>query len=387
MSHRRARRRTIVSVCLVAAVAAGAGTWALATVPSGPGASASSGSRGGTASTGATATVTRGDLTDSKVFAGTLGYGAATGVPGAAAGTITWLPRAGDVIERDGALYAVDERDVRSMYGTVPLWRDLERGLQGADVRQLDENLAALGYDVSVDDRFGPRTERTERAVRQWQRDRGHEVTAVLTADDVAFVDGAVRVASVDGRLGERIAGGAGAAAGAGGAGAGAGAADGTGAAAGAGPAADVLQVTSTRRVVAATVPQRDAERLAVGTDVEVRVNGAGAAMPGSVVDVQPTTSEDGGTAVDVSVSFDPGKRTLPAAASAQVDAKGTTEHDVLSVPVAALVAGAGGRYAVDVVQRDGTTERVRVEPGFSADGRIAVTGDLAAGDRVVVPG
>jgi peptidoglycan hydrolase-like protein with peptidoglycan-binding domain len=378
VTHRRARRRTIVSVCLVAAVAAGAGTWVLAAVPSGPGASASSGSRGGTTSTGATATVTRGDLTDSKVFAGTLGYGAATGVPGAAAGTITWLPRVGDVIERDGALYAVDERDVRSMYGTVPLWRDLERGLQGADVRQLNENLAALGYDVSVDDRFGPRT---ERAVRQWQQDRGHDVTAVLTADDVAFVDGAVRVASVDGRLGERIAGGAGAGAGAGGAGAG------TDAAAGAGAAAAVLQVTSTRRVVTATVPQRDAERLAVGTDVEVRVNGAGAAMPGSVVDVQPTTSEDGGTAVEVSVSFDPGKRTLPAAASAQVDAKGTTEHDVLSVPVAALVAGAGGRYAVDVVQRDGTTERVRIEPGFSADGRIAVTGALTAGDRVVVPG
>lgn len=376
MTHRRVRRRVIVSVCLVAAVAAGGGAWALATVPSGPGASASSGSRGGTASTGATATVTRGDLTDSKVFAGTLGYGAATGVPGAAAGTITWLPRAGDVIERDGALYAVDERDVRSMYGTVPLWRDLQRELQGADVRQLNENLAALGYDVSVDDRFGPRT---ERAVRQWQQDRGHEVTGVLTADDVAFVDGAVRVASVDGRLGERIASGAGA-----GAGAGAGVG---GAGAGAGSAADVLQVTSTRRVVTATVPQRDAERLAVGTDVEVRVNGAGAAMPGSVVGVQPTTSEDGGTAVDVSVSFDPGKRTLPAAASAQVDAAGTTEHDVLSVPVAALVAGAGGRYAVDVVQRDGRTERVRVEPGFSADGRIAVTGDLAVGDRVVVPG
>jgi peptidoglycan hydrolase-like protein with peptidoglycan-binding domain len=366
----------IVSVCLVAAVAASGGAWALTTVPSGPGASASSGSRGGTASTGATATVTRGDLTDSKVFAGTLGYGAATGVPGAAAGTITWLPRAGDVIERDGALYAVDERDVRSMYGTVPLWRDLQRGLQGADVRQLNENLAALGYDVSVDDRFGPRT---ERAVQQWQQDRGHEVTGVLTADDVAFVDGAVRVASVDGRLGERIASGAGA-----GAGAGAGVG---GAGAGAGSAADVLQVTSTRRVVTATVPQRDAERLAVGNDVEVRVNGAGAAMPGSVVGVQPTTSEDGGTAVDVSVSFDPGKRTLPAAASAQVDAAGTTEHDVLSVPVAALVAGAGGRYAVDVVQRDGRTERVRVEPGFSADGRIAVTGALTAGDRVVVPG
>lgn len=359
------RRATIAAACLAVVLVAGTGTWAVLGLQPGEAASASDGKH----PAHATATVTKGDLTDSKVFAGTLGYGTPTGVPGAASGIITWLPAPGAVIERDGVLYAVDERGVRSMYGTVPVWRDLVRGLEGTDVRQLNENLAALGYDVSVDDEFGPRT---QRAVREWQRDRGHRVTGVLTADDIAFVDGAVRVASVDGKLG-------------GSSGAGGGAPSGPGAAGGAG--GDVLQVTSTKRVVTATVSQRDAERLAVGTAVDVTVNGAGAAMRGEVTDVHPDTSEDGGTKVVVSVSFDAGDRKLPAAAAAQIDAKGTTERGVLSVPVSALVAGSGDHYAVDVVRRDGTTKRVAVEPGFTAGGRVAVTGDVRAGDRVVVPG
>lgn len=360
MSRSVRRRALVVGACLVAAVGVGSGTWAVVSAGSGTSATASAASE--EASAGTTATVTKGDLTDSKVFAGTLGYGTPTGVPAAAAGTITWLPRPGDVIQRDEYLYAVDERGVRSMYGTVPLWRDLSRGLHGTDVRQLNENLAALGYDVSVDDQFGPRT---QAGVRQWQADRGHERTGVLTADDVAFVDGAVRVASVDGKLGQAT-----------------GAAGAEGAAGG-----DVLQVTSTKRIVAATVSQRDAERLAVGTKVDVRVNGTGEPLHGEVSDVQPNTSEDGGTKVDVSVSFDPGDRKLPAAASAQIDAKGTTERGVLSVPVSALVAGSEGEYAVDVVRRGGATERVPVDPGFTAGGRVAITGDVAEGDRVVVPG
>ncbi|WP_263092180.1 peptidoglycan-binding protein [Curtobacterium sp. RIT-PI-V] len=363
MRHSSRRRTVVVGVCLIAVLASGTGTWALLDLRGGSAASASSSDRPTRA--GSTAAVTKGDLTDSKVFAGTLGYGAPTGVPAAAAGTITWLPRPGDIIQRDEYLYAVDERGVRSMYGTVPLWRDLSRGTHGTDVRQLNENLAALGYDVSVDDEFGPRT---QAAVRRWQEDRGHEVTGVLTADDIAFVDGAVRVAVVDGKLGQST---------------GAAGAD----AAGGGAGGDVLQVTSTKRVVSATVSQRDAERLAVGTRVDVRVNGTGAAMRGEVADIQPETGEDGGTKVLVSVSFDPGDRKLPAAASAQIDAKGATERGVLSVPVSALVAGSGGSYAVDVVQQGGRTERVPVEPGFTAGGRVAISGDVAAGDRVVVPG
>lgn len=352
MNPRTRKSVFIASMCLVAAIAAGGVTWGIVDLRSGSPASATDTKRDHRPTT----TITKGDLTDSKVFAGTLGYGTTVGIPGAAKGTVTWLPKPGQVIQRDEFLYAVDERAVRAMWGTVPLWRDLERGLEGTDVQQLNDNLAALGYDLAQDDTFGPRT---ERAVKQWQRDRGQKRTGVLTADDIAFVDGAVRVASVTGGLGQPAS---------------------------AGEGGDVLQVTSTRRIVTATVSQRESERLAVGTKVDVRVNGAGAAMPGEVTDVQPSAGEDAAGKVDVSVSFEPGDRKLPAAASAQLDAKGTTEQGVLSVPVSALVAGSAGKYAIDVVRKDGTTDRVRVTPGFIAEGRVAITGDVAEGDEVVVP-
>lgn len=340
------RRALVTSACLVAVLAAGAGTWAFVDLPTARPSAAAGKYRG------ATATVTKGDLTDSKVFAGTLGYGTAAGVPGAASGTLTWLPKPGQVITRDEFLYAVDERGVRAMHGTVPLWRSLERGLKGTDVRQLNDNLASLGYDVSQDETFGPRT---QRAVRQWQKDRGHEVTGVLSEEDIAFVDGDVRVASVTGKLGQPAGG-------------------------------DVLSVTSTKRIVTATVSERDAERLAVGTTVQVRINGVGEPMAGEIVDVQPSAAEDAGSKVDVSVSFDPGDRQLPAAASAQIEATGAIERGVMSVPVAALITTGNGKYAVDVVLRDGTKKRVSVTPGFIADGKIAIAGAVSEGDRVVVP-
>lgn len=350
------KRTTIVAACLVAVLAAGTATWAVLDRPTSSAAAGAGGATPGSTGT-TTSRVTKGDLVETKTIAGTLGYGKPVGVPGGASGTITWLPEPGQVIHRDEPLYAVDERPVRAMHGTTPIWRTLHRGLRGADVRQLNENLAALGLDVAQDDVFGPRT---LAAVRQWQRDRGLPVTGTVTADMIAFVDGDVRVAAVPGVLGQPASG-------------------------------DVLQVTSTRRVVTATVPQRDAEQVAVGTHVRVRVNGAGPALAGEVVDASPAEGDDGPAEVDITVAFDAGDRQLPAAASAQVVAEGESARDVLSVPVAALVAhgsGKGGsaRYAVDVVRSGGRTERVRVDVGFVADGRAEVTGAVHEGDRVVVP-
>lgn len=339
-------RTVVVSACLVAVLAAGVGTWAVV------GGTPTESSAAETRSKQATAPVEKGDLTDSKLFAGALGYGAPTGVPGAASGTVTWLPEPGQVIEQDQPVYAVDERPVRAMYGATPLWRTLEYGIEGADVRQLNEDLAALGYDVSVDETFG---KRTRAAVQRWQEDRGLEVTGALTADDIVFVDGPVRVDSVVAKLGQPAAG-------------------------------DVLQVTSTKRVVNAAVSQADAERLVVGTKVRVRVNG-GEAIEGEVVDAVPGESDSGGKTVDTTIAFDAGDRTLPSAGSVQVDAPGQTAEGVLSVPVQALVAtGRSGEYGVEVARRDGTTKRVTVQVGLVADGRAAVTGDVHEGDEVVVP-
>lgn len=342
-SHRR--RTLVTAAALVAVLAAGAGTWALV------GTSDRSSAAEERPADRSTAPVTKGDLVDSKTFSGSLGYGASKPLVGAAQGTLTWLPEPGATIGRDQPLYAVDEQPVRSMHGTVPLWRALERGDEGQDVTQLNQNLAALGYDVAQDDTFGPRT---QRAVREWQEDRGLEVTGRIDAQQVAFVDGDVRVDSVAGQLGQPANG-------------------------------PVLQVTSTQRVVTVTVPSRDAERLAVGTDVSVRINGAGDALPGRVVDAAPGESKDGSQVVDATISFDAGDRTVPESGSAQVIAAGRTEQGVLSVPVSALAAGSGSGFAVDVVRGD-TTERVPVEVGFVAEGRAAITGDVREGDRVVVP-
>jgi hypothetical protein len=68
----------------------------------------------------------------------------------------------------------------------------------------------------------------------------------------------------------------------------------------------------------------------------------------------------------------------------------GQTVHDVLAVPVAALLALSGGGYAVEVLGGDGTHHLVRVTPGLFDDavGLVQVSGPgLAAGQRVVVPG
>jgi hypothetical protein len=73
-----------------------------------------------------------------------------------------------------------------------------------------------------------------------------------------------------------------------------------------------------------------------------------------------------------------------------EVSITGQTVRDTLAVPVTALVARAGGGYAVDVVGGNPAHRLVPVEPGLFDDaaGLVQVTGPgLVAGQQVVVPG
>jgi multidrug efflux pump subunit AcrA (membrane-fusion protein) len=63
------------------------------------------------------------------------------------------------------------------------------------------------------------------------------------------------------------------------------------------------------------------------------------------------------------------------------------TAHDVLAVPVTALLAHALGGYAVEVIGAGNIRRLVPVTPGIFDDtsGLVQVTGGLTPGQRVVV--
>ncbi len=151
-----------------------------------------------------TAAVERRTLTESSTVDGTLGYGGAQNVYNRLAGTYTWLPSAGTVIARGGTLYRLDEKPVVLMYGAVPAYRALKRGLSGSDVEQLNTNLTALGFDpygaITATRSFDAGT---EAAVRRWQSADGLPVTGAVPLGRVVFASGSRRVTAVDVSLGQ----------------------------------------------------------------------------------------------------------------------------------------------------------------------------------------
>ena len=115
--------------------------------------------------------------------------------PPAAAGTLTALRDEGSVVTRGHSLYAVDGEPAAFLfYGALPAWRDFGPGMtDGDDVRQLERNLRALGYDpgADVDDDW---TWETTAAVKQFQHDRGLDDDGKLARGEVVFRDGPTRI-------------------------------------------------------------------------------------------------------------------------------------------------------------------------------------------------
>ncbi|ROS57912.1 putative peptidoglycan binding protein [Frigoribacterium sp. PhB160] len=308
-----------------------------------------------------TTPVTRGDLVEGRKIPGTLGYGTPVPVTSSGSGTVTGLPGFGDVIGLDGVLYSVDERPVRALHGSVPMWRTLERGLRGADVDQLKDSLRALAHDLADDDRFD---RRTQVAVTAWQKQRGLEQTGRLTSSDVAFVPGDVRVDDLRGRVGD--------------------------------PAGEVVYgYTSTALVAVASVSPADLVRFQGGAAVDVGL-ADGTRVPGTVQSIggdvdsgsgdEPGSGGGGQKATLVVHLDDPLPEGTSTTAPVDLLVDGESREDVLSVPVTALLATADG-YAVEKAHADGSTTRVPVELGFFAQGRVEVIGDdLSDRDDVVVP-
>ena len=90
-----------------------------------------------------------------RTSTGRSGSPTTTTVAAPAAGTITRLRDEGDTVTRGRSLMSIDAKATAwVLYGTIPMYRDLGPGVSdGSDVRQLERNLKALGYDPgTVDD-------------------------------------------------------------------------------------------------------------------------------------------------------------------------------------------------------------------------------------------
>jgi peptidoglycan hydrolase-like protein with peptidoglycan-binding domain len=349
-----------------------------------------------------TAKVARTEVVERQQVAGTLGYGDSVTVVGQAqggggssgadgggqtqSGILTRVPAMGAVVGRGQVLYEVDGRPVPLWYGSRPAWRAFQLGMtDGPDVRQLEANLVALGFDpdraITVDRHY---SWATAAAVKRWQQASGRARTGAVPLGQVVFLPGPMRVATVPATVGAPVPSGT-----------------------------AILTATSTRPQVTVALDPALQQLVRRSDRVEV-VLPDGKATGGRVTSVgrvatQPSTGRGQNTGQSQGEGGDGSSNdTGSGQATVQVtirlanprDAKGldqapvqvaitTLAHQgVLAVPISALLAQPGGGYAVELVE-SATHRRVVVRTGLfdEATGLVEVAGaGLAEGAMVEVP-
>ncbi|MGW4639200.1 peptidoglycan-binding domain-containing protein [Sphaerisporangium sp. NPDC004334] len=374
VSSRAARRRRGGrrggTVAVLGAVVLAAGAATAGAVGFGGGGGGFGGGFGGGGGTGApaaanlppaTAQVTRMTMLDTDEVPGDLGYRAETALAGRIAGVVTKMPLPGDVIARGRRIYRVDDTPVVLMYGDVAAYRTLAPGVTGADVRQLERNLKTLGYGgFTVDKTY---TWSTSVAVRRWQKHLGLPRTGQVELGRVVFAPGRIRIDAVSAGVNRSTGGGQ-----------------------------EVLRYTGTGRQVTARLEVSKQRLARKGVRVRVQMPDgrkvAGRVERVRTVVLRPTGS--GGRA-ETSIETIIALRDAKVAAGIEVAVVSVVftaaeREDVLTVPVAALVALAEGGYGVEVVEGF-ATRYVKVKTGLFANGRVEITGDgLREGTTVGMP-
>jgi peptidoglycan hydrolase-like protein with peptidoglycan-binding domain len=351
-------KRAVVSWVTVGAVAVGGGAagWWWRAHPAAPAPAAASVPTG-------TASVTKTDLSTTTQVDGALGYsGDYSVVAQGRGGTVTALPQPGQVITRGQPVFELDNQPIRLFYGDRPAWRPLASGVtDGPDVRVLESNLNALGYRLTPDNHFGSAT---ASALRRWQRTTHQTVTGRLGLGAVTVQPGPIRVTAVPARLGTN-----------------------------AGGDQPMLTATSTTVGVTIAVPVSQTYLVHLRDAVTVTMpdgkTATGKVTQLSVVATQ--APQDNGRQSQPTVA---GVVTLdrPDAGSGldqapvQVNIVSQSVHAVLTVPITALVALAGGGYGVYLLS-GGSRRLVGVTPGVFADTLVEIKNtEVHEGDVVEVP-
>jgi len=358
---KRSRRGWLIAVVVVLiVVAAGAVYFIAGPFPRTSGAATIN---NGTATS--VAQVTKGDLSERTMQNGTLGYAGDYKLVNNASGTLTKLPAVGDIIKQGRVLYSVAGSPVVLLQGRyVPAYRSLSWGSEGADVKQLNAALVALGY--ASKSRLDPTSDvfgrATYNALRKLQGAVGLEKTGELPLGQAVFVPAEkIRVTKVKGIVGASI-----------------------------GAGQTIIEASSTNRQITVELNASQQSSVAAGDKVVITLP-TGRTTPGKVTSVgKVATKGDSSTTIDVLIKpLKPAETGQLDQAPVQVSIVSETAKNVLSVPVNALLSLAGGGYAVEVVDAGGAHRLIAVKTGLFDDsaGRVEVSGTgLSAGQNVVVP-
>lgn len=313
-----------------------------------------------------TTTVTRGTLVSQLTAQGTLQYTTPGGsnytVVNQASGTFSQLPGAGERSARGEVLYRVSDAPVILLYGTTPTYRSLYEGDKGPDVRELNENLVALGYATKsgVDSDWAYFSAETAYALERLQYRLGEDQTGTLSEGQAVFVPGPIRITTVNATLGTTAA-----------------------------PGAAIMQATSTRRQVVVNLVVAQQSEVKVGDQVQITLPN-GQSTPGVMTSIGTVASGTGSNTtlpVYIMLARPQVAGTLNQAPVTVQITTAKVKH-ALIVPVDALLALAGGGYALETVQPSGAHTLVAVSPGTFDDsaGTVQITGNVSAGERIVVP-
>jgi hypothetical protein len=296
---------------------------------------------------------------------------------------VTGLPTSGTKLSEGDVVLTVSGRPVFLLKGSQPSYRDLGPGIVGKDVRQLEAALKRAGLDPGpVDGAFDAGTEHAverlySRAGFEAMRATESQLAAVrpreadllanararagvqLPADEVIFVRSVpVRVTKLPLDLGDPAGG-------------------------------SIMTVTGVTVSIDTSVPVEEAPLVKPGMKVRIDEPDLGINTSGVVSEVAKTPGTDGvdGFHVYLAVRVERAPPNLVGASVRLTIPIKSTQGPVLAVPVSALSLAPDGSSRVQRAVSGGL-EFVRVEPGLSAGGFVAVTpidGTLRPDDRVVV--
>jgi membrane fusion protein, multidrug efflux system len=355
-SPMRGRTKVVLACALTGVLVVGAGTVVVVA-----NATAAAAEQPAPAPTGGTAVIEKGDLQGVSRSAGTLAYADPADLQSGLGGVVTWLPDAGGSIGQGQPLYAVNDERVYLLHGSLPAWRAFAAGMpDGPDVAQLETALAALGYfSGTPDEHFDLRT---RLAILAWQKATGQERTGGIPLGVIVFQPTDVRVAQVATVVGAQV-----------------------------GPGTPVLKMSSLTKQVDVQLRLADQKLAVNGGAVTVQLPD-GRTAGGTIQSVGVPTPQDpsdpaSATIIPVVITLDDGAAADGfQQASVVVTFPTETRKDVLSVPLTALIALPGGSFGVQVVDSNGKVRSVPVKTGLFAGDRVEVSGEIDAGQKVLVP-